>query len=291
MLKLLRILKLVTSLALVSAVLSGAAGSETKARHYLIGLQLYTVRDVCAKDFPGTLQAVAKIGFSGVEFAGYYGRTAQELRKMLDEDHLKCYGSHIGLDDLLGDNFDKTVAFNKVLGNHLLVVPGLDENRRNSRAALIDTAHLFSQLAKKLKPYGIMLGYHNHELEFTPMEGELPWDTFFGNSDPDVVIQFDIGNALQGGVQAAPFLSKYPGRVVSVHVKDYSATDNDHTLLGQGDEHWNDVMPILKAKNGPRWFIVEQETYPFPSLVCAEKCFHTLENMLGLQTVSETRRR
>src|SRR5690348_9189172 len=106
---------------LACALLSlSAQALSAKGRQYLIGLQLYTVRDACAKDFPGTLKAVAQIGFSGVEFAGYYGRSAQELRKMLDEDHLKCYGSHVPLDDLLGDKFDKTVEFNKVLGNKLI---------------------------------------------------------------------------------------------------------------------------------------------------------------------------
>lgn len=248
-------------------------------RKFLIGLQLYTVRDECAKDLPGVLKAVAKMGYSGVEFAGYWGRSAQELRQMLDDDHLKCYGSHISLDDLLGDKFEKTVAFNKTLGNKLLVVPSIPENRRNTRAALIETAKLFGDLAKKLEPYGMILGYHNHESEFTPVEGELPWDTFFDNADRRVAIQFDIGNALQGGVQAARFLTKFPGRVISVHVKDFSAS-NPNALLGEGDENWSVVIPILKAKNGPRWFIIEQENYPFPSLECAARCLHNFQAML-----------
>src|SRR5438105_11085129 len=88
-----------------------------------VGLQLYAVRDDCAKDLPGVLKAVAKMGYTGVEFAGYYGRSAQELRAMLDEDGLKCYGTHIGLETLLGDNLAKTVEFNKVLGNNMLIVP------------------------------------------------------------------------------------------------------------------------------------------------------------------------
>lgn len=252
-----------------------------KQSQYLIGLQLYTVRDDCAKDFPGVLGAVAKMGYSGVEFAGYYGRTAQELRQMLDDDHLKCYGSHITLDDLMGDNFDKTVAFNKVLGNKLLVVPSIPTDRRNSRAALLETCKLFNQLAKKLEPLGLMLGYHNHEDEFKPVDGELFWDTFFGNTDKRVAIQFDIGNALQGGAQAAPFLTKFPGRLISVHVKDFSAT-NPKALLGEGDENWNEVIPILKGKGGPRWFIIEQETYPFPPLECAAKCLQNFKAMMGV---------
>src|SRR5271165_6373891 len=93
---------LVIALFLCAAATLFAAGGRINASgrggHYLIGLQLYTVRDDCAKDFPGVLKAVAKMGFSGVEFAGYYGRSAEELRQMLDDDNLKCYGSHVTLD-------------------------------------------------------------------------------------------------------------------------------------------------------------------------------------------------
>lgn len=250
-------------------------------RPLLIGLQLYSVRDDCAKDLPGVLKAVAKMGYTGVEFAGYYGRSAEELRKMLDENGLKCYGTHISLDTLLGDEFDKTVAFNKTLGNKLLVVPWIPEERRKTKQQLIETAKLFTEIAKKLEPHGLLLGYHNHMDEFKPVEGELPWDTFFGNADRKVAIQFDIGNALEGGAQAAPFLSKYPGRVLSVHVKDHSKA-NPKALLGEGDEHWDEVIPLLKGKAGVRWFIIEQESYAFPPLECVEKCLRNFEKMMGV---------
>lgn len=257
-----------------------ARNAAVRGRQYLIGLQLYTVRDQCAKDMPGVLKAVSKMGFTGVEFAGYYGYTADQLRAMLDEDHLACYGSHVPLEDLLGDKLDKTIAFNKTLGNKLIVVPWIPVERRNTRAALLQTTQLFDEIGAKLKKAGLMLGYHNHMDEFKPVDGELFWDTFFGNTDADVKIQFDTGNALEGGAQAAPFLVKFPGRLVSVHVKDYSAT-NPNALLGEGDEDWKTVIPILKGRHGPKWLIIEQENYPFPSLVCAEKCLRNLENLLA----------
>src|SRR5262249_60425416 len=109
------------------------AADKPKEGKYLIGLQLYSVRDDCAKDLPGVLKAVAKMGYTGVEFAGYYGRSAQELRQMLDENGLKCYGTHIGLDTLLGNNFRKKVGVNWKLGNQLLVAPALATPRRNCR--------------------------------------------------------------------------------------------------------------------------------------------------------------
>ena len=90
-----------------------------------IGLQLYSVRDDCEIDLPSVLKAVGGMGYDGVEFAGYYGRTASELRQMLDDNGLKCCGTHTGLETILGDELEKTIAFNQTLGNKFLIVPGL----------------------------------------------------------------------------------------------------------------------------------------------------------------------
>src|SRR4029079_5430728 len=95
-------------------------------------------------------------------FAGYYGRTAQELRAMLDENKLKCYGTHIALDTLLGDNLAKTVEFNKVLGNTMLIVPWIPEERRNTKEKIVETAKLFTDIAARLKTYGMHVGTHKH---------------------------------------------------------------------------------------------------------------------------------
>lgn len=243
-----------------------------------LGLQLYSVRQDCAKDLPGVLKAVADMGYTGVEFAGYHGHSAKELRRLLDQNHLKCYGTHLDLNALLGDNLDKTVAFCRELGCTFLVVPWLPEERRNSRKAVLETAQLFSEIARKLASEGMVLGWHNEDYEFQSFEGEMIWNTFWSHADKRVAIQFDIGNALSAGQQAAPFLKKYPGRVLSVHLKDHSKT-NQNALLGEGDAHWNEVLPLLKAKNGPRWFIIEQESYGEPPLVCVQKCLHNFERM------------
>src|SRR5881409_1982322 len=113
------------------------------------GLQLYSVRNECAKDLPGTVKAVAKMGYKAVEFAGYHGRDAKTLRTLLDDVGLKCCGTHIALETLLGDNLAKTIEFNQTLGNQFLIVPSLPEKRRNSREAWQQTADLFSELADK----------------------------------------------------------------------------------------------------------------------------------------------
>jgi sugar phosphate isomerase/epimerase len=255
------------------AVLKDRAGKPL-----LVGVQLYSVRADCAKDLPGVLKALAAMGYTGVEFAGYYGRTAEELRKMLDDDGLKCYGTHVDLNALQPDNLEKTVAFAKTLGCKMIVVPWLPVEKRNSRAAILDTAKFFDETAKRVARDGMLLGWHNENYEFKPVEGETIWDTFWANAGKTVEMQFDTGNALSAGAQAAPYLMKYPRRVVSVHLKDYSAA-NPNALLGEGDEHWNEVIPILKNKTATRWFIVEQESYGDPPLVCVEKCLRNFEKL------------
>ncbi len=243
-----------------------------------IALQLYSVREDCARDLPGALKAVAKMGYEGVEFAGYYGYSAKELRQMLDDLGLKVAGTHIGLNTLLGDELKATVEFNQVLGNRFLIVPGLPEQYRNSRAAWLRTAALFNEIAAKVKDDGMWVGYHNHHIEFTPLDGELPWDTFFGNTNPEVVMQFDVGNALHGGGEAAVFLRRYPGRALTIHVKEFSKA-NDKAIIGEGDVNWAEIFELCETIGNTQWYIVEQESYAYPPLECVDRCLQNLKRM------------
>jgi sugar phosphate isomerase/epimerase len=243
-----------------------------------IALQLYSIRHDCERDLPGTLEAVAKMGYDGVEFAGYYGRSAEELRAMLDDLGLAVAGTHIGIDTLLGDALPETVAFNRVLGNRFLIVPGLPEQYRNARQAWLETAGVFNEIAERLAAEDMVSGYHNHHIEFAPMDGELPWDTFYGNTRQEVVMQIDLGNALHGGGDPIPYLARYPGRAVTVHLKEYSAT-NPKALIGEGDVAWAEVFRLCETVGGTEWYIVEQESYAYPPLECVDRCLQALRQM------------
>ncbi|MBV9469496.1 MAG: sugar phosphate isomerase/epimerase [Abitibacteriaceae bacterium] len=243
-----------------------------------IGLQLYSIREDAAKDLPGVLKAVAQMGYDGVEFAGYYGHSAQDIRKMLDDNGLKCCGTHTGLNTLTGDELQRTVEFNKTLGNPYLIVPGLPQERTNSRAAWLETAQIFNDIAQKLESQEMQTGYHNHHTEFTPLDGEMPWDTFFGNTRQDVIMQLDTGNALHGAADPTPFLERYPGRAITVHLKEHSAT-NDKALIGEGDVNWDVVFKLCEDKGNTKWYIVEQESYAYPPLECVDRCLQKLREM------------
>jgi sugar phosphate isomerase/epimerase len=243
-----------------------------------IALQLYSIRHDCEKDLPGTLKAVAGMGYDGVDFAGYYGHDAPTIRAMLDDLDLKAAGCHTGIQTLLGDELQKTIEFNHILGNKYLIVPGLPEPYRSSREAWRKTAEVFNEIAANLKPEGMFTGYHNHHIEFTPMDGELPWDTFFGNTVPEVVMQIDLGNALHGGADPVAFLKHYPGRARTVHLKAYSAA-NDKALIGEDDVDWAEVFRVCEADPVTEWYIVEQESYPYSPLESVDRCLQALKAM------------
>lgn len=244
-----------------------------------VGLQLYSVREDCARDLPGTLAAVAKMGYAGVEFAGYHGRTAQELRRMLDDLGLKCCGTHIPLDTLLGDALPQTAEFNLTLGNPYLVVPWLPEERRSSPDAWRATADLFNEIAQRLRPYGLRVGYHNHDIEFKPFpDGTLPFDIFFTRAAPEVIMQLDIGNAMHGGADPLVFLRRYADRAATVHLKEYSAS-NPVVALGEGDVPWEEVWAVCEVPGRTEWYIVEQESYPVPPLEVVARCLEALRRM------------
>ena len=243
-----------------------------------ISLQLYSVRDDAKADLASVLAQVAAMGYTGVEFAGFYGHDAESVRAMLDATGLQVAGAHVHLNLLLGAVFDETVAFHKTIGNRFLIVPGLQKEHTETRASWLATAATMNEIAARLAPHGMLTGYHNHHTEFTELDGELPWDTFFGNTNHEVVMQFDTGNALMGGADAPPFLARYPGRALTVHLKEYSATD-ETALIGAGDVPWQTIFDLCETTGATQWYIVEQESYAHPPLECVARCLANLRAM------------
>ena len=247
-----------------------------------IALQLYSVREDCRKDFKGVLEKVAEMGYEGVEFAGFYGWNADKLRDLLDDLGLKVAGAHISIDALFGENFNKTVDFHRVLGNKYLIVPGLPVDWRNSRDSWLKTAKIFNELAEKLKTYGIRIGYHNHTVEFQRFDGKTGWDLFFGNTVSEVIMQLDTSNAMRGGLSnndIIDILRRYPGRAVTIHLKEYSSKDKN-ALIGEGEVDWKNILKFCEKVGGTEWYIVEQESYKYPPLKCVEICLKNLLEIL-----------
>ena len=245
-----------------------------------IALQLYSVRDDCAKDLPGTLEAVAKMGYEGVEFAGFYDRTPQELRKMLADNGLAVAGSHTALKLLQGDDLKRTIEFNQELGNKYLVIPSLPEAMRNTKEACLETAKILNEIAEALKPHGMYTGFHNHKVEVEPFaDGDSnAFITLFDATSEDVVVQIDVGHAMRGGADPVALIERYPGRAKTVHVKEFDPND-ETTIVGEGIVPWNDVFAVCESKGGTEWYIVEHERYSKPPLESVEHCLRNLKAM------------
>jgi sugar phosphate isomerase/epimerase len=247
-----------------------------------VALQLWSVREDCARDLEGTLEAVADIGYEGVEFAGYHGRSAEELRKLLDELGLEVAGAHVDIDTLLGDELERSIEFNRLLGNRFLIVPMMPKEMRASRASWLEAARTLNGVAERLRPEGMRTGYHNHVVEFQPVDGEYPWDTIFKTAVQDVVMQLDVGHAMRAGIshdELLEILKRYPGRATTVHLKAYSST-NENALIGEGEVKWREFFSMCEAVGGTEWYIVEQERYPFTPLESVRRCKENLDGLM-----------
>ena len=261
-----------------ATALMAAPSFLTAARKQIpIGVQLYSVRSFIANDVPGTLAAIKKLGYEGVEFGGYYNLDAKALRKLLDDNGLKACGTHIGLETLQGDQLQKTIELNQILGNPFLIVPSV-------RAKTIDDwtkmAEAFNEVAATLRPLKMHVGFHNHTREFQAVDGQIPMDVFFGKTTRDVVMQLDIGHCVGGGGDPVTYLKKYAGRALTVHVKEHSATKRDATF-GEGDVNWPPVLQACETVGGTQWFIIEEETSDYKGVEGIEKCINGLKKALA----------
>src|SRR5512135_2936856 len=167
-----------------------AAQVAAPGKNIPVGVQLYSVREPAAKDLPAVLEAIGKMGYKGVEFAGYYGWDSKpkELRKLLDGNGLKCCGTHTDLGTVSGDALKATAELHAVLGNTFLIVPSLDaEGAEGWR----EMAKRFNDIAAKAKELGMRVGYHAHQGDFKKIGGTTTWEIFFDNTDRDVIMQLD----------------------------------------------------------------------------------------------------
>jgi sugar phosphate isomerase/epimerase len=254
----------------------GAEGGATSP--IPVGLQLYSVRNECAKDLSAVLAAVAAMGYEGVEFAGYHGRSAAELGKLLDDNGLRCCGTHLGIDALTGEELERTVEFNRTLGNEFLIVASLPDERMADRQACLETARAFNEISHQVETYGMRVGYHNHAADLRLLDGGTPWDIVFANTRPEVVMQVDTANMIAGGADPVQCLRTYPGRAATMHLKEHSSS-NSAALLGEGDVDWRGLFDVVDAQGVTKWFIVEYEGDAIPSLVAVERCLANLKTL------------
>ena len=246
-----------------------------------VGLQLYTVRDDMAKDFEGTLQKVKELGYDGVEFAGLYNNTPEQVKAMCAEIGLNPISAHVPLQEMLED-VDKVIADYKAIGCQYIVVPYVTEERRPGGELFKQMIEEIRGIGEKCKAAGLVLLYHNHDFEFAKTEtGEFGLDYLYANVPADLLqTELDQCWVKYAGQDPVAYLQKYEGRSPVVHLKDYYASgeqkEDPYALIGlnEGEKKENtafefrplgygvqDIPAIIEAskKAGSKWLIVEQD--------------------------------
>jgi sugar phosphate isomerase/epimerase len=234
-----------------------------------IGLELYSVRAELPKDFTGVIEQIGKMGYQGVEFAGYHtwDKKPKELRKLLDDNGLKCCGTHTPLITLQGDALKSTIDLHKELGNKFLICPSLSAKDAQGWTNL---AKQFNDIAAKAKEHDMLVGYHSHAGDYKKYDGKTSWEIFFDNTNPEVVHQLDVGNTLSGGGDPIAMLKRYPGRTKTTHLKDHGGPKD--AAIGEGEIDWKTLLETFESVGGTEWYIVEYESpNPLPKIkVCLD---------------------
>jgi sugar phosphate isomerase/epimerase len=245
-----------------------------------IALQLYSIKELTAVDFLGTLEKVAKIGYDGVEFAGYFDTSAKDLKRVLDRLNLRAAGSHVGIDDLK-NNLEHSIVFALEIGNPYMICPGIPEEMRRNADDYKKLADFFNKVGQRCKENGLQFGYHNHDFEFQQFDGEYGLDLIAKQTESDLVfMELDTYWVEFSGLHSIDFIEKYADRCRILHIKDMkSAADKRNTEIGAGII---DFKAIIAAgqKQGVQWYTVEQEAFEIPQLTSIEASLKYLKSII-----------
>ncbi|TLU65717.1 sugar phosphate isomerase/epimerase [Thalassotalea litorea] len=235
-----------------------------------ISAQLHSVKDELSRDFDKTLSELAKMGFSGVEFAGRYGpyvNNPDGLKKRLAELQLKVSGVHVPLQQLRGDAGARNLRFYQRIGAETVIIPhDIRVNDPNKIDELINELNKISSIAQG---YGLKLGYHNHAKEFDTYLSGSYWDYLNTHTDNAVVMQLDVGWARFAKQDPVQLLTQHPNRTLTTHfkIRTYkgrpgSVAAETKVLLGEDNYDWHALIQACKTKGATQWIVIEQEEYP-----------------------------
>lgn len=235
------------------------------------GIQMYSVRDLTEKNMEEALRQVSELGYKFVEFAGFFGIPAEEIKAMLDKYGLKVSGTHTGWKEI-AEHFEETVAYHKAIGNKNIIIPGGDFSDQKKLDALID---MINEFQPKLAAEGITLGYHNHHKEFLPnkdgsnIEDQLIYRT-------NVMLEIDTYWAYVGMKNPIALLDRLGDRVKVIHIKDGDAEGNG-TPLGMGTAPVAEVYAKAIEMGLP--MVVESETCKPDGMTEAKICIEYLKSL------------
>ena len=209
--------------AFAASALGGSAGALAQDRRVdQVGLQLYTLRNEMGQDFEGALARVAEIGYREMEFAGYFGRSANEVRQALDSNGLNSPAVHVQL-GAVRENLQAEIEFASTVGQQYLVAPSVPGNER-SADDYRSHADTLNRAGEECRRAGLKMAYHNHDFEFEPTSGRIPYDILLEETDPELVaMELDLFWIVHAGHDPLEYIAAHPGRFSMLHVKDRDA--------------------------------------------------------------------
>ncbi len=275
--------------------------SQADQFHKPLGVQLFTIRAELAKDFDGTLARAAAVGFREIEFAGYFGKTAEEIKGVTDALSLRCISTHHnGID--LETRSDEILEFAAKLNiKHLICstpkslspehVQKLSWNDYMYALTMDDwkeNATLFNKFGEKANKYGIQFGYHNYCVEFRRFGNVNAYDELLRLTDPALVkIQLDCGWAAAAGISPLAIMQKFQRRIISLHLKDLKTQPSKDTPektpnvpLGQGIMNWHTLLRTAEKIGIEHYYLEQEPPYLepiFDSLATSMRYLSTLQ--------------
>jgi sugar phosphate isomerase/epimerase len=255
------------------------ADSLPPARIDRVGIQLYTLRSEMERDVERTLSRVAGIGYREVEFAGYFGRSPVQLREALRAAGLDAPSAHVEAKTVEGD-WMRTLDEAAAVGHQYIVAAWIDADRRMTLDDWKRWAGRFGTAAEQAKSAGLRFAYHNHDYEFTPVGGRIPYDVLLENTDPDLVaFEMDLFWLIRAGSDPLAYFARHPGRFPLVHVKDMDASPEKRMVdVGRGSIDFRRIF-ARSAEAGIRHYFVEHDepVSPFESARISFEAMRRLE--------------
>ena len=261
-----------------------AASAFRQGKNLPVGLELYSVRTELMKDLPGTVTAVAKLGYQVVEFySPYFDWTpekAKEVRKLLDDLGIKCRSTHNSPQSFTREGLKKAIELNQIIGSSTIVMASA--GKVANAAGWRTVGDHLTVAADKLGPVKMAAGYHNHQTEWRPVEGMRPIDIIAEYTPKEVVLQLDVGTCVEAGADPVAWIKKNPGRIKSLHLKDWGAGEKRgyDVAFGEGDVPWKAIFAAAEATGGAEYYLIEQESLG-DQLSMVKRC---LDNYKKLRT-------
>jgi len=214
------------------------------------------------QDFEGTLARVAKIGYREVEFAGYFDRSPQQVRAVLDRLRLDAPAAHVSFESI-EVGWDAVLHMARLVGHRYVVVAWIPEERRRSLDDWKRIAERLNQAGTACRAAGLQFAYHNHAFEFDPLEGRRPYDVLLDATDTGLVqLELDLYWITKGGADPFAYFARFPGRFPMVHVKDMTAR-GEMVDVGKGAIDWRRIFAQANEA-GIQHYFVEHDEPPEP---------------------------